>query len=194
MTVAQQLKDSFDKYYDLPLSFWESMDNAGEIIHVDNEMIVKKSNTTEKFIRFIIKGSGGVLLWNQHSFVCTDLIIDNDFLCDYFSLITQEPSPCEVLTFEKSTLFQISYSNLMKITNENPHGDKFWRYATTALYVDKYRHYIQTVTITATEIYQLILKYHPSIIQRIPQKFIASYLGITPQSLSRIRRKLITIG
>jgi CRP-like cAMP-binding protein len=194
MTASQQLKESFDKYFDLPLSFWETIANAGEIIQVDNEVIVKNSNTTERFMRFIISGSGGILLWNINNFICTDIIVENDFFCDYYSLITQEPSPCEVLTFEKSTLFQISYSKLMKITEESAEGDKFWRYATTALYIDKYRHYIQSFTISATEIYQLIAKHHPAIIHRIPQKYIASFLGITPQSLSRIRRKLVTIG
>jgi signal-transduction protein with cAMP-binding, CBS, and nucleotidyltransferase domain len=191
MTTAQQLKESFDQYYDLPLIFWETITDAGEIIYVDREAVVKESNTIERYLRFVVKGSGGILLWNKNNFVCTDLIIDNDFLCDYFSLITQDPSPSQVITFEKSVLFQISYSKLMNITEQNPYGDKFWRYGTTALFVDKHLHYIQSFTMTASEIYGLIFKHHPSIIQRIPQKFIASFLGITPQSLSRIRRNIV---
>lgn len=113
MTASQKLKESFDKYYILPLFFWETIEDAGEMIHVDNEVIVKDSSKTESFMRFIVKGSGGILLWNKNNFVCTDIIFENDFFCDYFSLITQEPTPCEVLTFEKSILFQISYSKLI---------------------------------------------------------------------------------
>jgi len=186
--VAEKMKTAFDQYFTLPLLFWEAIANAGEIIQCESEFIVKKSHSTEKYMRFIIKGSGGILLWNKNNFVCTDMVLENDFLSDYFSLLTRQASPCEVITFEETTFFQINYNELIKITESSPWGDKFWRYATTALYVEKQGHYIQTVTQTATEVYRRIMTYEPGIIQRIPQKFIASYLGITPQSLSRIRK------
>lgn len=186
--IAENLKNTFDQYYPLPASFWESLEEAGEFIEVNAETIIKDYDSTECFLNYIVRGSGGILLWKRNNFICSDLVFENDFLCDYYSFITQQPTPYQVITFEKSLLFRISYSKLTVLTGEGSfYGDKFWRYATTALFIEKHQQYIQLSTYTAAEIYEMLLIHQPFIIKRIPQKFIASYLGITPQSLSRIR-------
>ncbi len=185
------LKQAFDKYYTFPIEFWDSISYLGEVFVCDREIILKESHKKENYLYLIMEGSGGILLWNKSNFVCTDMVLERDFLCDYLSLITRKATPYEVRTFEKSKLFRISYSALNEFLLINDYGDKFWRYATNALYVDKHLQYIQTFTSTASDIYTLFQKYQPEIIKRIPLKYIASYLGITPQSLSRIRKELI---
>ena len=187
--TARELKSSFDKYHPFPIEFWETMFSLGEIITIEKETTIKKPDQTENYLNFIEEGSGGILLWKENNFVCTDLILNMDFLCDYFSFITRKETPYEVITFEGSTLFRISYTSLATFLNRSEYGDKFWRYATEALYIDKHLQFIQSVTNTAENIYKLMIRHQPEIVQRIPQKYIASYLGITPQSLSRIRKK-----
>jgi hypothetical protein len=100
------------------------------------------------------------------------------------------PTPYQVITFEKSFLFRVSHSRLSAYLNESGYGDQFWRYALQALFTDKHNQYIQSFLFNAEAVYLLILEHNPQVIQRIPQKYIASYLGITPQSLSRIRRSI----
>lgn len=188
--IAEHLKAAFDKYYDLPVAFWQSVAQSGEVVTIGKETTIKSSNKVENYLYLIVKGCGGILLWNKNNFICTDMVLENDFLCDYLSFITREATPYEVLTFEESTLFRISHAALSEITTNSEYGDKFWRYATQALYIDKHHQYIQAFTSTAAEIYKLILAYQPDLINRIPQKYIASYLGVTPQSLSRIRNDI----
>lgn len=187
--TADLLKNSFDKYYNFPLSFWVDIEREGEIISVGKEEVLKSRDKTENYLYFIIKGSTGILLWNKNNFVCTDLILEGDFCCDYFSFITRQPTPYEVLVFEKSQLFKISYQKLTCVINSTEFEDKFWRYSASALYVEKNLQFMQSITKSAAEIYNLLSANHPDLIKRIPQKYIASFLGITPQSLSRIRRK-----
>lgn len=116
------------------------------------------------------------------------MMLDRELACDYLSFITRQPTPYEVITFENSELFRISYDRFEAFTNESEYGDKIWRFATQALYVDKHYQQLQLLTLTATERYELMVRHQPFVIQRIPQKYIASYLGITPQSLSRLRK------
>jgi CRP-like cAMP-binding protein len=59
-----------------------------------------------------------------------------------------------------------------------------------ALYTDKHYQYLQSFTMTATQRYKLFAEHSGSLLQRIPQKYTASYLGITQQSLSRIRGRI----
>jgi len=188
MTTADHLKKAFDGYCPLPITFWNAVFELGEIVTIGKEIIVKKQNETEHYLNFLIHGSGGILLWNKSNYICTDLFLKGEFFCDYYSFIEQRPTPYEVLTFEKSVVFRVSYSNLISFTNEDEYGDKFWRYAIQALYLEKHNQYIQSSIYTAEEIYQIMLEHQPEIVQTIPQKYIASFLRITPQSLSRIRR------
>lgn len=185
--IVFALKNAFDKYFELSLEFWEEVAQAGELTHYNKDEILKGVDKTENYLHLILEGCGGILLWNKNNFICTDFIFEGDFLCDYFSFITRLSTPYEVLAFEKTKTFRISYTALDVITQKSPSGDKFWRYANQTLFVDKHLQYIQAFTKTAGEIYELIVKYQPDVLQRVPQKYIASFLGITPQSLSRIR-------
>jgi len=191
MNVGKELKSTFDKYNSFPLEFWESISGLGDIVSVERETTLKEANKIENYLYFLLEGSGGILLWNKNNFVCTDMVLNNDFFCDYLSFITRKETPYEVITFEKSVLFRISYSALTTYLNTSENGDKFWRFSTQALYIDKHLQFIQTVTQSAENVYELLLQHQPEIVQRIPQKYIASFLGITPQSLSRIRRNIL---
>ncbi|MBX2900373.1 MAG: Crp/Fnr family transcriptional regulator [Cyclobacteriaceae bacterium] len=187
--TAKLLKKTFDAYYSFPVSVWNEIAKAGEIAHFKREAVLKEVHQTEKHLNFILHGSMGILLWKKNNFLCTDMLLDNEFACDYLSFITQQATPFEVIAFENSTIFRISYDNLWQITNRNNWGDKLWRYASQALYVDKHIQYLQSLTLNAAQRYELMIAHQPYILQRVPQKYIASYLGITPQSLSRLRRK-----
>jgi CRP-like cAMP-binding protein len=183
------LKKGFDPYYQFPLNLWKSIAALGEVITVEKEMILKRSGATEKFLYFILQGSGGILLWHGSRVICVDMLLDGEFFGDYLSFILQKPTPYEVRTFERSALFRISSKAFEKFTAESKLGDKLWRYANQALYLDKSFQQLDLLTLSAADRYEVMLKQQPFIIQRVPQKYIASYLGITPQSLSRIRRK-----
>ena len=191
MNLPEKLKSKFDNYNSFPIKFWESISGMAEIISVERETTLKETHKIENYLYFILEGSGGILLWNNNNFICSDMVLNNDFLCDYLSFITRKETPYEVITFEKSILFRISYAALYSYLNSSENGDKFWRYSNQALYIDKHLQFIQSVTQSAENIYELMLQHQPEIVQRIPQKYIASYLGITPQSLSRIRKKIV---
>jgi CRP-like cAMP-binding protein len=94
-----------------------------------------------------------------------------------------------VLTFEKAELFRISKFNFDTLSSNRDLGDKICRFASEGLFIHKQQQQIDILTQTAKERY-VALQRHSNIIQRTPQKYIASYLGVTPQSLSRIRNEI----
>lgn len=189
-SIGSRLKQSFDRYHAIAIPFWQEMAGLGEVIEVKPETSIKEPFKVEHHLNFILEGSGGILLWNNNQFVCTDLVLNDDFLCDYLSLLTQQATPYQVVTFEACALLRIPVQRLNRFLDKHPHGERFRRHAAEALYVDKHLQYIQSATASPSSIYSLIMSHQPEIIRRIPQKYIASFLGITPQSLSRIRKRL----
>lgn len=189
-TVEEVIKKCFDPYFNVPLEAWQSFTDLGEIVATSRGEVIKVAGRTEHYLYFILEGSGGIFLWNKNGFVCIDLCYAGEFFGDYMSFIEQKPSPLEVLTFEPSQLFKISKNNFNQLMSQNELGEKICRFASEALFIHKQTQQIEIITKTATERYLALLMHQPSIIAKTPQKYIASYLGITPQSLSRIRKDI----
>ena len=187
--IEEKIKQAFDPYFNVPIEAWKSFTDLGEIITTAKNQSIKNTDTTEKYLCFILNGSGGILLWNNNNFVCIDLCYEGEFFGDYMSFLNQQPTPLEVVTFEPSEIFRISKANFDKLSINMELGHKICRFASEALFIHKQKQQIDILTKTATERYIELQIRQPKIIQRTPQKHIASYLGVTPQSLSRIRKE-----
>lgn len=77
--TAKHLKKIFDSFVCLDLEVWENFEKLGETKNFPKETILKEANTREKYLNFILKGSGGNLLWSKNNFVCIDIVFENDF-------------------------------------------------------------------------------------------------------------------
>lgn len=184
--LAQILKKSFDPYFQAPIEAWIEFAEYCEPISFAKDQIIKAQNTAEKYFYFILKGSAGIFLWKENNFVCLDFAFDHSACCDYMSLITKKATELEVVALEPSEMIRISSSNFHALCRKSV-GQIIMQMTAEASFVDKQQQQIELLTKTAEERYMILLAKFPEIQQRIAQKHIASYLGITPQSLSRIR-------
>lgn len=184
--VAEKLKHVFDQFFKVDIQVWKNFEKLGVIKELPKETVIKKANTTERYFNFVINGSGGILIWKKSNFICIDIAYENDFLNDYMSFTMQKATPIEVRLFEDSSILQIPYENFQKTFAVGNFGEKITRLAAEISFIDKQNQQIDLLTKTAKQRYLEILKYKKGI-ERIPLKYLASYLGITPQSLSRIR-------
>ncbi|MEL6534398.1 MAG: Crp/Fnr family transcriptional regulator [Bacteroidota bacterium] len=187
--VEAIIKEAFDLYYEVPTEAWASFVSLGEVISAKREQTLKEPHTAEDYLYFILEGSGAILLWNDNNYVCIDLCYEREFFGDYMSLLNQQVTPLEVIALEPSQLFRISKDNFYSLRNTIAFGQMIRTFAAEALFIDKQSKQIDILTKSATQRYLELLQKQPEIILRTPQRFIASYLGITPQSLSRIRRQ-----
>lgn len=188
--VAEHLKRIFDPFIVIKPEVWENFEKLGAVKELPKETILKESNTTERHFNILLQGSGGTLIWNENNFVCMDIAFENDFLNDYMSFTLQKATPIEVRLFEDSTIFQISYQNFQRTLVQGNYGEKITRLAAETAFIDKQQQQIDLLTKTAKERY-LELLFSKQGIERTQLKYLASYLGITPQSLSRIRAEKI---
>jgi len=181
-----KLKKSFDKYFEAPIEVWKSFTDLCEEVKFKKNEIIKAKGQTEKSAYFILDGSCGVFLWKENNYVCLDIVLENNFFADQMSLITGQPSPLETIALETTTTLRISASNIAKL-KKSPFGNLLFLLGAENSFVEKQQQQIDLLTKTAEQRYEELMNKNPQIIQRISQKHIASYLGITTQSLSRIR-------
>lgn len=122
--------------------------------------------------------------------VTCDFTFDNNFLTDYNSFINQVPSSYLFEALEPVKYLYISKKRLEKLYENYPELRTLARKEaeSTALKVTTMAQSL--ITHKAEKRYLNLLENQPNIIRRVPQKYIASYLGIAPESLSRIRKKV----
>ncbi len=184
------LKRVFDYYFEAPLSVWATITPHLEHRTYKKNKVIKEAGQTEHNIDIIIKGSIGVFFWTDNHPRCIDLFYEDYFSCDYMSYIEAKPSELFVQVLETTDVFSISRTKIQELSEESLMGNKIIRAAAQSLFLHKQRQQIEMLTLTAEERYKKMLKEQPDRIHRTASKHIASYLGITPESLSRIRNKV----
>ena len=114
----------------------------------------------------------------------------NWWIGDKTSFYSGTPSRFSIQALEDSEILRADKINWEKALDEIPVFEKWYRIKTRKSYEATQQKIIDAQTESAEEKYLKLLKNSPEIVQRIPQHYIASYLGIKPQSLSRIRKNL----
>lgn len=112
------------------------------------------------------------------------------WISDFNSFLTGVPAVFNIDAIEDSDVLLLSRENYEAITLAIPMMDRYFRILYQNSLVTKERRLMSSVTDTAEEKYLRLSQSNPDMIERIPQNLIASYLGIAPETLSRIRKNL----
>ncbi len=135
--------------------------------------------------------NGCLRLWlnKEGKDITAQFFFEGQVVSSIDSLICNEPSQFNLECIQPSVVVSINREDLMRYFNNNPD----WRDESERFFYLRFKHYAQLflsrIRDTPQERYEALVAEHPEIIKRIPQHYIASYLGITPVSLSRIRNR-----
>ena len=108
----------------------------------------------------------------------------------YDSFITRRPSFYQIETLTDTKLWYLTHQDVMEMRVETVSGQEIGRLIAETLFLKKFEREQELLTMTAEERYLNLLNKSPKVIQQIPLKYIVSYIGITPQALSRIRKRI----
>jgi CRP-like cAMP-binding protein len=117
-----------------------------------------------------------------------------NFVCNYESFLDHSPSKKNIRFIEDATLLVISYDNLQLLYAHIKEGQRFGRLICEQIFVESLRQITSLYTHQPEERYIQFIRSYPDLQQRIPQYYISSYVGVKPQSLSRIRKRLAASG
>lgn len=112
------------------------------------------------------------------------------FMTDYESFVPQVATLQNIQALEDSVVFIISYNDLQQFYSKVENGERFGRLALEHEIIDVVKKLKSFYKDGIKQRYESFIKKHPDVQQRIPQYLIASYVGVKPQSLSRIRKRI----
>ena len=151
-----------------------------------------KAGETERQIGFICSGSFRWYYMNQKGEeVNYHFFLDNNFVVDYLSFITQAPTQMFIQAMEDTSIIMLPNRAIILESYAQSHNwERFGRLISEGVYTDTVNRVHDFLFRSAEERYINLMKQHPDIFQRVSLSHISSYLGIQGPSLSRIRKRI----
>lgn len=116
--------------------------------------------------------------------------VEDGWIADIGSFHSEGPSELFIEAMEKSTILQITKPDLLHLYTNYPKFDRIFRVLVENAFINLQRRVLNNISSTAEERYLDFMNKYPAFFNRISNVQIASYLGVTPEFLSKIRRRL----
>lgn len=155
-----------------------------------NELLLRMGETAHQ-LYFIVSGIGRKfyvdVTGREHTF---DFCMEQDFTTDLESFSRKAPSASSIQTISKMGCYAISCSVIGGLMDRSPVFKGFILDLTEAFAISNIHRVQSLLTLSPEQRFTRLLETRPELLQRIPQRYIAQYLGVAPESLSRIRKRI----
>ncbi|MGL2963019.1 Crp/Fnr family transcriptional regulator [Flavobacterium sp. RSB2_4_14] len=173
---------------------------------VEEALFLSKIETKNHKAKTIILNAGEVCKYSYfvnsgllRSFTINDNIVEHvlSFACegwwigDMYSLLSQKPGNLFIEVLEDAEVVLLSKENQEQLYQEIPKLERFFRILTENSLVANQERLMDNLSLTAEERYEKFCKRYPTLIQKVSQKQIASYIGVTPEFFSKMKSKML---
>lgn len=184
------IRHQFEKLTAISDEDWQVFAAGLQRINFPKKGIILRQGQVEQHLSFIEQGLVRLYIPGKENDVTFGFVFENQFVSAYDSFLTQTPSSYQVECLKPTVLWQISHSRLNLVYTNTSIGNLIGRKSAEAQFLIKARRELSLLNETPEERYLNLFSERPEVIRSIPLKYIASYIGITPQALSRIRRRI----
>ena len=154
--------------------------------------IITRENEIENYFNFITKGLVRKYYRKDNEEINTQISMEGHLILSQESFHSRTPSEYVIETIEPSTLVSITYDDLEKVYSSSSAMERLGRMVITYSMIIKDRWQMQMVKMTPRERFLNFVSRNPELMQRVPQKFLASYLNIKPETFSPFKHLLKT--
>jgi CRP-like cAMP-binding protein len=179
--IAKSVEVSGDEKEFIASLFHEKKYGKGDFFLNEGEVCRKVGFMVSGVIRYYINDDG-----EEKTYGFAE---EYDFICNNESFLPQQPSRQIIQALEDCTVLVIGYDDLQKFYGVLKNGERFGRLVIEQVFVKTLQGLNSFYTDSPELRYAKFTKEYPDLLQRIPQYYIASYVGVKPQSLSRIRSR-----
>lgn len=191
MTV-KPLIDYFENYLPLNVAEKSFVKQVFKERRIKRRQFILQEGDICKYNTFVLEGCFRMYMVDdkgkEHNL---QFAIENWWVGDIGSFHSEEPSKLYIEALENSVILQIKKEDQLKLFVDHPKFNRIFRVLTENALVNSQKRILQNISSTAEERYLNFLERYPDIFNRISNVQIASYLGVTPEFLSTIRKRLV---
>ncbi|REA64238.1 Crp/Fnr family transcriptional regulator [Dyadobacter luteus] len=191
--MTDQFRTYLRRFVELNDQQWQALAEKMVVKTIRKKEFLVKQGQISRDIYFMISGSCRLYYEKDGEEKTTYFFFENNLIADYLGCVTDNPSSMSIQALEDCELIYFKYQTLTDLYESHPIYQVFGRKLAEYLFAGLDMRLAELLTLTPEERYLKFMNtaIKRKIIERIPQQYIASYLGITPVSLSRIRRRII---
>lgn len=190
MSSTEKLKKYLEQLCPISQGDWELFSSRLQRRVFDRKQQVLRAGEIENYVSFIDQGIVRYYVEEGDKDITFELAFENSLAAGYDSFLTRTPVVYSGETLVPTELWSITYTDLQAVYAESTIGERLGRLAAEQLYIRKNKRQMWLLKDTAEQRYMRLVHEYSHFLQLVPLKYLASYIGITPQALSRIRRRI----
>ena len=159
-----------------------------EIRNFDKKQHLLRTGEVENYLNFLVKGLARVYFYKGRAEIITHIAKENEIISSSASFLSGAPSNYYVEALEPSTFLSISRVRLEKLYQESSRMERLGRLMTTHFFLQKEEWEHECIRLDARERFMRFVQSNPDLMRRAPQKYLASYLNMKPETFSRLKR------
>ena len=185
----ENIRSSFEKFITLNDYIWSQFTDKLESVTIPKNTVILNQGEVENYISIIEEGVVRFVIPGEEMETTFGFSFEGHFFSAYDSFIYQKPCSYQIEAITDVKIRRMSHKDLNILFDNTREGNAIGRQVAEQFFVGKQNRELRLLTKTAEELYYDLFKSQPQLIKEIPLKYIASYIGITPQALSRIRAR-----
>jgi CRP-like cAMP-binding protein len=170
---------------------WVHMVSKAIVQHYKKGEFYISPGTQENYVAFITKGGFRYFSVVEEKELVCEFFFENNYLSEYESFLRRTPAKVFIQALEDSVVVKFHYNDVQECYAKYPLIEKFGRLIAEKFLIDTIDRMNSMQASSPEERYNKLAEEKPELLQRVPQYMIASYIGITPEALSRIRKRLV---
>ncbi len=190
--MYQPLRNNIEKFIKLSDQEWKMLLPFLEIRQLKKHEYFSTEGKISNEVGFVLEGMLRHFYTKEGEEKTTYFYFENHFVSSYISSITHQPSLLTIEALSDCTLIVFPYDKISGLFEKSMAWQKFGRLIAEYLAIGLEERMVGLLMLSPEERYMELIKGNKKkIIERVPQHYIANYLGITPVSMSRIRNRVI---
>jgi CRP-like cAMP-binding protein len=182
----------FEQYF--PLNLAERKEVAARFTErtVKRRSFILQQGDVAKYFTFVVSGCFRQYIVDETGKEYNlQFAIENEWVTDLCSFYSETASNTYIEAIEPSVILQIKHDDLLYLYTNYHKFDRNFRIIVEKKYIDLQNRVMQNISVTAENRYSNFMARYPNLANRLPNIQIASYLGITPEFLSKVRKKIV---
>ena len=189
--MLEYVRQFVSQYIELTEEEFQLLASKLQLVSFDKKAKLVDIGEVATTFYFVLKGISRRYFYRGKQEVITHLIKEGGMMGSVISFITGEPSRYVVETIEPVTAYSLSKKDLDQLYSTDKKWEKFGRKIITAFFLQLESQILDNIRYSTKERFINFMKHNPELVRRVPQKYLASYLEIQPETFSRLKHLMV---